>query len=218
MQEINQTIMQATYTEYLRLISYLFDYASAFLSTNLGEDYKMPIPVRQVAKKCGLIVREVSLRNRNTMERDSYGGFAKFAETTLRIKKSDIHIGEIRGMINIDCNLPEYAKRFYIAHELARYILTDKNEVYPLKYLPIARGEFSLCESTSELLANTLAYAILMPYEQVIRVKTEYEELHSNAPINYSDWILYLENLVQIPSHCVTLGYEEIRKIPLVKS
>lgn len=218
MQEINQTIMQANYNEHLRLISYLFDYASEFLSTHLGKDYKMPIPVRQLAYNCGLIIYETSLCDLNAIERDSYGGFVKLAETTLRIRRYGCSIGEITGTIKIEETLSEYAKRYYIAHELARYILANKNEVHLLKVLPIARGDFSLYESISELFANTLAYGILMPYEQVMQAKVEYEEENSANPLSYHDWIDYLHNLAQIPEQYAILGYEELRKSQLAKS
>lgn len=218
MQEINQTIMQSNYNEYLRLISYLFDYASAFLSTHLGEDYKMPIPVRQLTHNCGLIIYETSLCDLNAMEHDSYGGFVKLAETTLRIRRYGCNTGEITGTIMIEDTLPEFAKRAYIAHELARYILSNKNEVNPFKVQPIARGEFSLYKSTSDLFANTLAYGILMPYEQVMQAKVKYEERNSCDPLSYFDWISYLHNLAQISEPYAILGYEEIRKIQLVRS
>ena len=57
-----------------------------------------------------------------------------------------------------------------------------------------------------------------MPYEQVMQAQAEYEEKGSYNPLSYADWLNYLYNLAQIPEQYAILGYEEMRKIQLVKS
>lgn len=218
MQNINQLNMESRYEDYLELIFDLFNLAHTFLVENIGIDYKLPIPIRNILKNNNLLVHETSLRNDNTMERDNYGGFSTIASSNLRIINYGPNKGKVGGIISIESKISEYEKRFYLAHELARYILTKKEEIYPFIMFPIVRGQYSLGKSVSDFLVDELTYAILMPYDLIMGLKEQYEKDNTYNPLSYREWLNYLENLVQIPIHNVILGYEEIRKVQLIKT
>ena len=62
-----------------------------------------------------------------------------------------------------------------------------------------------------EFLANTFAYALLLPYDLTYVEKKAYQRKSVNLPIDYSSWIIHLRDLSQLPEYHVVLAYEKVK-------
>ena len=220
-----RNIIEENYINHLKMLSYLYDFASEFLKSKLGDEYKLPIPIRTVVERFSSLIFESAMANEKIMERDSLGAFNTLTASTIHIKlardKETLKVikGEDRksASIKIDANLGENAKRYYIAHELARSLLIARHEMAPVTKFPITRGPFSLLESMNELIVSSLAKALIMPYDLIIEEKKKYEVEHHWNPLSYMEWINHLEVLVRVPQYILINGYDEIRKIELLR-
>ena len=74
---------------------------------------------------------------------------------------------------------------------------------------------FNTCD---DYLADKFAYNILMPYDMILEEKRDYESRSVNLPIDYSDWIIHLRDLCQVPEYQVVLAYDYIRQMKLINT
>lgn len=204
-----------------RILDDFFAERQANASDDLPVTPTFPIPVREIAKRCNFLLYETEMANQDSMEWDEYsGGRTTVAQMQMRERrrytkrcdqaKPELK-SEIAGIITIDKNLSEYAKRFAIAHELGHYALRTLNPVGPLFIEDSCPGPFAYVP-TKEFLVNEFAYALLLPYSLVKERKKRYEIENKYNPLSYMDWIQVLENEAQVPQHYVILAYEEIKK------
>lgn len=219
MEQLNRKIVEDSYLEYMRSISYLYEYANIFLQEKLGKDFKFPIPIKNLINECKFHLVETQLMQNDHMELDINGGFTTMAKSELYKKvfndslKSSQTKENIGERIWIEKNLGENEKRFQMARELSYYLLEYWYKIGPRKENPISRSVFSYFNYPIEILADTLANAILMPYDLIVKEKENYEDYNKYNPLSYWNWINHIEALVQIPQYRIILAYEEIRKI-----
>lgn len=204
--------LEKSFLQSLSFVKCVFDCAEEFLRDYFkGENFRFPIPVREIAQKCNFLIFEDEMADLDSMEIDAEGGRTTIAQILMRERRFGSAQGKIVGTINIDKNLSEYAKRFAIAHELGHYVLRTQNPIGPIFIEDSCPGPFAYVKS-KEFLANEFAYALLLPYTLVAEKKKEYEEQNKYNPLNYLDWITVLKDAAQIPEHYAILAYEEIKR------
>lgn len=183
--------------------------AESFLDEKLGKDYTLPVDVRTLAERCNFTTESKDFKALRQASGDHT--FAPVAQLEMRSISNEDGIGKIAGTISVAENLGESSIRFSIAHELSHYVLRKYNPI-GLSYLHEAcPGMYALCDS-DELLSDAFAYAILLPYKKFIELREAYEADNSRWPINYSDWISYLRDNIQIPEYHVVLAYQNIKQ------
>lgn len=211
----NQQIKHGFET-YLSTVRQIYDIAQKILDEFFEETQSaapsLPIPIKDIVKRCGCMILENKMADTESMERDENGNGRR---TIAQIQIRECHFanipGEIASTIQIDKNLSEYAKRFAIAHEFGHYVLRTIRPVGPLYIKEPCYDNFAYAQ-IDEFLADKFAYAIMLPYELIKRRKKRYEKENQYNPISYIDWIQTLENEAQIPQLYVILAYEEIKK------
>lgn len=66
--------------------------------------------------------------------------------------------------------------------------------------------------SSNELLVNELAYAIMLPYSEFLKLDEEYKCDNSHWPINFSDWSSFLRDRIQAPEFQILQMYQLIKR------
>ena len=198
----------------------LNDIAKMVLECRLGSSFYFPIQIEKIIPY-GLIVTEVDFFD---MYKDSVLTLKQERYEQRNLKVTTISRITIRrilatpekfaGTIFIQKNLDQATKRFAIAYEYARFLLKTLYDTESIGLTCDLEPNLGLYDFTSEndFLASELARALLLPYELVCQEKTKYQSQSIHLPIDYSDWIIHLRDLAQMPEYQVVLGYEAIRK------
>lgn len=202
----------AWYRDSLQIVKLVYDRAFYFLKEMLDEPQEavqLPVDIRKVAEKCHFTISFEALPNQNGSNRIS-----SVAQLQMRRKLSGNC--EITGTIRLANYLSETSARFSIAHELGHYVLREHSPIGLNYILAACPGLYPLAD-TDELLADLFAYGLLLPYPAFLRLKEKYEEDDSRWPIDFSDWISYLQEQTQMPEYHVVLAYQGIKQYSLAK-
>lgn len=192
--------------DYLMVIYRLAD---TFLESMLGKDYTLPVDVRKLAAACNFSIEMTNFERLKKERKDRT--FAPVAQLEMRSTIQKNAEDRVVGTISVEEDLGENDIRFSIAHELSCYVLRRYNPI-GLSYLHEAcPGMYALSDS-DELLSDSFAYAILLPYEKFRELRKAYEADNSRWPINYSDWIGYLRDRAQIPEYRAVLAYQNLKQ------
>lgn len=200
--EENKKLMQELFNNQ-KLTQKIYERAKAILDYFLTEEERVfPIPVRKIAEKLEFEV----------VERDFQNEPEKSAIACMQMREKMIgpNAGSVAGIIFIQKDLDETSKRFEIAHELGHFVLRTVNPIGLLYSEEVCSGLYAFVKQR-EFLANEFAYALLLPYEMVYDEKIKYQSYSINLPIDYSNWIIHLRDLAQIPEYHVVLAYEKIK-------
>lgn len=202
----------AWYRDSLQIIKIIYDRAFDFLhETIAGPDggISLPVNIQEVADKCGFTISFEELPNLAQSNRIS-------AVAQLQMRRKLVGDGEITGTIRLASDLSETSARFSIAHELGHYVLREHSPIGLNYMLAACPGLYPLVD-TDELLADLFAYGLLLPYPSFLKLKEEYEQDNSRWPIDFSDWIAYLQERTQMPQYHVVLAYQGIKQYSLAK-
>lgn len=202
----------AWYRDSLQIIKIIYDRAFDFLQETIaGSDGKISLPVniQEVADKCGFTISFEELPNLAQSNRIS-------AVAQLQMRRKLVGDGEITGTIRLASDLSETSARFSIAHELGHYVLREHSPIGLNYMLAACPGLYPLAD-TDELLADLFAYGLLLPYPSFLMLKEEYEQDDSRWPVDFSDWIAYLQERTQMPQYHVVLAYQGIKQYSLAK-
>ena len=202
----------AWYRDSLQIVKIIYDRAFDFLKEMLGEpegDIHLPVDIRRVADQCHFKISFEPLPNSEKSNRIS-----PVAQLQMRKKLSGI--GEITGTIRLADYLSETSARFSIAHELGHYVLREHSPIGLNYMLAACPGLYPLAD-TDELLADTFAYGLLLPYPAFLKLKEGYEKDDSRWPIDFSDWISFLQERTQMPKYHVVLAYQGIKQYSLAE-
>lgn len=211
--EENKKLVQELFNNQ-KLTQKIYERAKAILDYFLTEEERVfPIPVRKIAEKLGFEVVERDFQNEDEFilsERQKELGKSAIARMQMREKMIGPNAGSIAGTIFVQKDLDETSKRFGIAHELGHFVLRTVNPIGLLYIEEACPGLYAFVKQR-EFLANEFAYALLLPYEMVCDEKTKYQSYSINLPIDYSNWIIHLRDLAQMPEYHVVLAYEKIK-------
>lgn len=209
----NETIKELFSNSQL-LTEIIYGRAEKVLSSALGSDKKFPIPVRKVAQHCGFEIVEVDFQAMTDeftwTELQKNLGKSAIARMQMREKLFDDEAGTVAGTIYVQKDLDENSKRFAIAHELGHFVLRTVNPIGLLYIEEACPGLYDFVQER-EFLANTFAYALLLPYHLTYDEKKAYQRKSINLPIDYSSWIIHLRDLSQLPEYHVVLAYEKVK-------
>lgn len=209
----NETIKELFSNSQL-LTEIIYGRAEKILSSALGSDKKFPIPVRKVAQHCGFEIVEVDFQAMTDeftwTELQKNLGKSAIARMHMREKLFDDEAGTVAGTIYVQKDLDENSKRFAIAHELGHFVLRTVNPIGLLYIEEACPGLYDFVQER-EFLANTFAYALLLPYHLTYDEKKAYQRKSINLPIDYSSWIIHLRDLSQLPEYHVVLAYEKVK-------
>lgn len=209
----NETIKELFSNSQL-LTEIIYGRAEKILSSALGSDKKFPIPVRKVAQHCGFEIVEVNFQAMTDeftwTELQKNLGKSAIARMQMREKLFDDEAGTVAGTIYVQKDLDENSKRFAIAHELGHFVLRTVNPIGLLYIEEACPGLYDFVQER-EFLANTFAYALLLPYHLTYDEKKAYQRKSINLPIDYSSWIIHLRDLSQLPEYHVVLAYEKVK-------
>ena len=209
----NETIKELFSNSQL-LTEIIYGRAEKILSSALGSDKKFPIPVRKVAQHCGFEIVEVDFQAMTDeftwTELQKNLGKSAIARMQMREKLFDDEAGTVAGTIYVQKDLDENSKRFAIAHELGHFVLRTVNPIGLLYIEEACPGLYDFVQER-EFLANTFAYALLLPYHLTYDEKKAYQRKSINLPIDYSSWIIHLRDLSQLPEYHVVLAYEKVK-------
>lgn len=197
------------------LTEIIYDRAEKILLSTLDSNtIAFPIPVRAIAERCGFEIVEVDFQDMTDeftwTELQKNLGKSAIARLQMREKLFVDDIGTVAGTIYVQKDLDENSKRFAIAHELGHFVLRTVNPIGLLYVEEACPGLYDFVQER-EFLANTFAYALLMPYQLTYNEKKEYQRQGINLPLDYSSWIIYLRDLSQLPEYHVVLAYEKIK-------
>ena len=200
------------YRDSLRIVKIIYDHAYHFLLGTLNEkeeDICLPIDIRKLAEKCDFTTSSEDLFDLEKSDR-----FSPVAQLQMRKKLSGN--GEITGTIRVADYLSETSARFSIAHELGHYVLREHSPIGLNYMLEACPGLYPLAD-TDELLADLFAYGLLLPYPVFLQLKEQYEQDDSRWPIDFSDWISFLQEQTQMPEYHVVLAYQGIKQYSLAE-
>lgn len=209
----NETIKELFSNSQL-LTEIIYGRAEKILSSALGSAKEFPIPVRKVAQHCGFEIVEVDFQAMTDeftwTELQKNLGKSAIARMQMREKLFDDEAGTVAGTIYVQKDLDENSKRFAIAHELGHFVLRTVNPIGLLYIEEACPGLYDFVQER-EFLANTFAYALLLPYHLTYDEKKAYQRKSINLPIDYSSWIIHLRDLSQLPEYHVVLAYEKVK-------
>lgn len=200
------------YRDSLQIVKIIYDRAYDFLYKKLkedGEEIRLPIDIRRVAEKCNFAISSEDLSDLEISDR-----FSPVAQLQMREKLSENQ--EIAGTILLANYLSETSARFSIAHELGHYVLREYSPIGLSYMMEACPGLYPLAD-TDELLADLFAYSLLLPYPSFLKLKEEYEKKDSRWPIDFSDWIAFLQERTQMPEYHVVLAYQGIKQYHLAQ-
>lgn len=199
----------AWYRDSLQIVKLIYDRAFDFLKGVLNEEIRLPVDIRKVAERCNFTISYEALPNLDGSNRIS-------SVAQLQMRRKLFGNREITGTIRLANYLSETSARFSIAHELGHYVLREHSPIGLNYILAACPGLYPLAD-TDELLADLFAYGLLLPYPAFLKLKEEYEEDDSRWPIDFSDWISYLQEQTQMPEYHVVLAYQGIKQYSLAK-
>lgn len=197
------------------------DIIKSCLSEN---EIELPIPIEKIAQQYNINIIYIDFleepNNANLIEQQIVYGSRDFRYTAiskLQIRRQIVNNpNHFSGTIYVQRDLDENSKRFAIAYEVSRFVMYDKTSIwFPYELTPYL-GIYDFM-SQDDLLAEKFARALLLPYEIICTEKNKYQGFSGNLPIDYSDWVVYLRDLAQIPEYQVVLAYNEIREIKAKK-
>lgn len=211
--------------DYMNRMNYIRECVKLVLHATIGDNLKFPIPIREVAELLQLTIEESDCINTNfecsseLIQLNSNTDINKLGLSCSTVRKGlcgDVK-NHVIGSIKVDRNADENSKRFLIAHEIGKFVLRysfqisfiENNNPYSGLY------HFNTCD---DYLADKFAYNILMPYDMILEEKRDYESRSVNLPIDYSDWIIHLRDLCQVPEYQVVLAYDYIRQMKLINT
>ena len=191
------------------------------IKSHLSEnEIKLPIPIEKIAQQYNLNIIYIDFldeyNDTKLVEQQIIYGIRDFRYTAiskLQIRRQIVNNpNHFSGTIYIQKDLDENSKRFATAYEVSRFIIHNKTNIWlPYELTPYL-GIYDFM-SQNDLLAEKFARALLLPYEIICVEKNKYQGCGGNLPIDYSDWIIHLRDLAQIPEYQVVLAYNEIREI-----
>lgn len=204
--------VSAWYRDSLQIIKIIYDRAFDFLQEMLDEpegEIHLPVDIQKVAEKCNFTISFESLPSLGESNRIS-----SVAQLQMRRKFSGS--SEITGTIRLADYLSGTSARFSIAHELGHYVLREHSPIGLNYMLSACPGLYPLAD-TDELLADLFAYGLLLPYPSFLKLKAEYEKDDSRWPVDFSDWISFLQEQTQMPEYHVVLAYQGLKQYSLAE-
>lgn len=192
----------------------IYDYAKTILDNVLGENYTLPIDIKKVAEKLGLVI---SIEDFSEIEKEHFeDGHDCRPISQLKLRKRFIGTksDEICGMIYLSNNLSDFSARFAIANQLGHFALRQQKKVGLNLKFEACSGLYPLSNS-EEMMADIFALALLLPYHLFQKTRTEYESIRVHWPLDYADWISYIRNKAQIPEYYAVLACQELKKISI---
>lgn len=204
--------VSAWYRDSLQIIKIIYDHAFDFLCEVLDEpdgEIHLPVDIQKVAQNCNFTISFEALPSFGESNRIS-----SVAQLQMRRKLSGS--GEITGTIRLADYLSETSARFSIAHELGHYVLREHSPIGLNYMLSACPGLYPLAD-TDELLADLFAYGLLLPYPSFMKLKAEYEKDDSRWPVDFSDWISFLQEQTQMPEYHVVLAYQGLKQYSLAE-
>lgn len=212
--------LREDYVDSLRIYKDIYGYALQLLRNVLGiaegkeeEELKLPVDIMMVADRCGFTVYPDEQMTQETYPPPaSPWKDGPIAQILMRERMYGTKAGKIAGVIRIANNLSDNSMRFCVAHELGHFALRTVSPIGIMQIREACPGMYALVQQ-DEFLADLFAYALLIPYPAFIRLRKKYESDVTHWPINFSDWIAYLQNEAKIPEYHAVLAHQALKKL-----
>lgn len=211
--------LRASYVDSLAVVDFVYDRAlrllrGAFEIPEGEEDrIKLPVDVLELAEKCGFTVYvDENMIQETQPEPGQPWKDGPIAQIQMRERLFGSREGEIAGVIRVAGNLSDQSIRFCIAHELGHFALRTVSPVGIMQIREACPGMYAYVDQ-DEFLADLFAYALLIPYPAYKRLREQYEQNSAHWPLNFSDWIAYLQNAARIPEYHAVLAHQELKKL-----
>ena len=200
------------YRQYTKMTKDIYDYAKMILDNIFKEGYSLPIDVKTLAHKLGFAI---SVEGFSEIERqyikDGHDCLP-ISQLKMRKKLCENDSNKLGGTIYISNELNGFSVRFSIAQQLGHFALRDQSRIGMYLDPETIPGLYQL-SNADEMLADTFAYALMLPYHLYEEERIKYESIRSNWPLDYADWIDHIRITAQIPEYHAALAFQEIKKI-----
>lgn len=206
--------MHMNYRNYSKMIKSIYDYAKRILDDVLGQDYTLPINIKEVANKLGFVVSVEDFESIRTTCFENGYDCAPIAQLTMREKQFGRDNDKICGTIHIADYLSEKSTRFYIAQQLGHFILREQSRVGSYIKIDADAGLYPL-SNTNEMLTSVFGYALLLPYHLFEKTRIDYERYRTHWPLDYSHFVSFLSDKALMPEYYVVLATQELNRVDI---
>lgn len=205
---INKT-KQMDYRNNIKLIKDIYDMAKNVLDDILGENYSLPIDIIKVVEELGFLI---SYSDISEMEFSERHACHPFSQLEMRKKIFGTKSDKICGTIKVNKNLTSNLKRLSIAHQLGIFALRNRKKIKSHTKFESYSGLYAP-SNTEEMLADTFAHALLLPYHLYEKARIKFEMYRTNWPLTYEMWLFFICDEAQIPQYHAVLADQELRKL-----
>lgn len=172
------------------------------------ENYQFPIDMKNIYEKLDI---EIQKENLNGFMGD--GDPQKVNRIIGKISIRPNYISEESKIsIYVEEKEPPAMANYALAHELCHLILNYKKQRYTDEYCTMPM----LPEILDELVADTFAVFLLIPFDKFIEIFKEYIHMakaKGNIPISTEEWLNYLGSVAAVPYYYVACAYQQIRHV-----
>lgn len=173
-----------------------------------GEEYHLPIDVKEIYKKLGVDVKKVDL-NEFMEGRDEKKVNRIIGKISIR---PDYMTGNKKTTVYVDEKAASATVNYALAHELCHLILNYNQTRYTDDYCIMPM----LPKLSDELIADAFAVFLLIPFDCFLEKFKEYIKFvkkEGMTPIGTKEWLTYLGSAAMVPNYYVACAYEQIRQV-----
>lgn len=181
----------------MRLLQIIFD-----------KGYQLPVKVKEIYDRIHVRIQMVNLN-----EFMEGGDVRKINRIIGKISiRPDYITSKTKITVYVDEDESPAMINYALAHELCHLILNYKIQRYTDDYSTMPM----LPKESDELVADTFAVFLLIPFDKFLEVFKEYVQKSKddgNIPIGTKDWLNYLSSVASVPYHYVACAYQQIRHV-----
>ena len=173
-----------------------------------GEEYHLPIDVKEIYKKLGVDVKKVDL-NEFMEGRDEKKVNRIIGKISIR---PHYMTGNKKTTVYVDEKAASATVNYALAHELCHLILNYNQTRYTDDYCIMPM----LPKLSDELIADAFAVFLLIPFDCFLEKFKEYIKFvkkEGMTPIGTKEWLTYLGSAAMVPNYYVACAYEQIRQV-----
>lgn len=165
--------------------------------------YEFPIDIEELIHKMDIDVIYQPLNDlllNNTDEKRLYRIVGK------NLKRKNLFTNRVHNNILIDDTANYADQRYALAHELAHYLIHQKDDTIDSEYYIMPM----LFKDMEEMVADCFATFLLIPVPLFLK---EFDEYIKNQVelVNTSEWLKYLSVVTEVSYENVAIGYQMLR-------
>lgn len=185
--------------------------AMILLRGEFPEQIQLPIKMEDIFNNHDVIIRAENMND--FMEG---GDVRKINQIIGKIStRPDLFTGKKRTTIYVDENESPAMINYALAHELCHWLIKHEEIRYTEDYYTMPM----LPKNIEELVADTFAAFLLIPFDLFLNIFKEYVQnakRKGNIPIRTKEWLNHLSAEVAVPYDCVACAYQQIRHVACI--